>query len=286
MSLLSTGDRVAIVAPSHTFNDARLAAGIEWIRQRGLIPVELPDLRRPHRRFSAPTPVRLQRLVQALSAPEYDAVWIVRGGSGMLQLLDALGQAAIAPRPVIGFSDVTALFCALDRLGDWPLVHGPVLHSIVNTEAESLAHLEGLLFHDKATRIPGESWLPGNAEGALVGGNLALLAATCGTSHQLDATGRLVFLEEIGELPYRVERLVQQLISSGVFRGATGIVLGEFLNCTPPGDALWTLRDGLMELLEPLGIPVLAGLPIGHGRANYAFKWGQPARIHNAHLHF
>lgn len=289
MSLLTPGSRVAVVAPSHAFNEERLRFGMQWARGLGLELTPLPHLLEPHRRFASAPGRRLASLTAALSDPAFDAVWIVRGGSGMLQLLDLLPYDSLGARPIIGFSDVTALFCALDAqgTGPWPLIHGPVLHAVSQTDDSSLTALESLLMGEQGPRTwDGEAWAPGEASGGLVGGNLTLLTSTCGTRHQLRGEGRIILIEEIGELPYRVERMVQQLISAGVFDGAVGIALGEFRGCRPPENAGWTLRDGLMELLAPLGLPVTAGLPVGHGPRNHPFVWDAPAHLAGGRLHF
>lgn len=283
--ILRAGDRVAVVAPSHAFVEAKLAEGLGWARDLGLELIETPHLREPHRRFAAPHAARLESLAHALTSEDFDAVWVVRGGSGLLQLLDRL-PADLPARPVIGFSDVTALFCALDKRGVGPLVHGPVLHALPATDETSRHQLKGLLLDGSMPAWRGSSWQAGTAEGQLVGGNLTVLAAACGTPHQLCGKDRIILLEEIGELPYRVERCIQQLLSSGVFEGVAGVALGSFVDCHPPQGARWTLTDGLQELLLPLGVPVIADLPVGHGPTNHAFVWGTKARIEGDRLAF
>ena len=229
--------------------------------------------------FASSDAQRLDQLQHALSAPEFGAVWIARGGYGLTRILDALQLDRVQPRPVIGFSDVTALFSLLHMAGLGPCVHGPVLHSLPITGEDSLQHLWALLRGDPVEPLGGRSWVPGTVEADLVGGNLCLLAATCGTSAQLDATDQILVLEEVGEHPYRVDRMLQQLASAGVFQGVAGIAVGDLSSCRPPDDADWTLRDVLMDHVGHLGVPVLGDLPIGHGARNHAFVWGQAARI-------
>jgi muramoyltetrapeptide carboxypeptidase len=283
-SLLPPGSRVAVVAPSHAFDDAKLAEGMAWATTLDLDLVELPHMRATHRRFAAPLAARLESLTQALTDPDFDAVWVARGGSGLLQLVDHLPYPDIDDRPVLGFSDVTALFCALDRRGAATCVHAPVLHSLQGTDEASRAQLRALL-RGSATTWEGEAWSTGAAEGPLVGGNLTVLASTCGTRHQLRSEGRIVLLEEIGEHPYRVERSLQQLLSAGALDGARGIALGSFTSCEPPPSATWRLVDGLREMLLPLGIPIVADLPVGHGPTNHSFVWGTHTHIERGTLH-
>ncbi len=212
-------------------------------------------------------------------------MWIARGGYGLTRILDRLrGLSLPKDRPVIGFSDVTALFSALHRAGVGPLVHAPVVHSLSNTDADDRRQLWGLLRGEAPEPLHGSQWVAGDAEGWLCGGNLCLLASLCGTPWQIDARGAIVVLEEVGEHPYRIDRMVQQLRSSGFFEGVVGVALGEMVGCNPPEGADWTLRDVLTEHLAALGIPVLGELPIGHGARNRPFVWGARAQLADEHL--
>lgn len=276
--------RVAAVAPSHAYDPARLEAGLDVARGLGVDVHLVPDTLRPHRYFAAPDDHRLAQLVAALTDPGWDAVWMVRGGSGLTRLLPRIPWADLSPRPVIGFSDVVALHAGLWRHGLGPLVHGPVLHSLPTTDAASVRHLSALLHGEPLEPLSGETWAAGAAQGPLLGGNLCVLAALCGTPWQLSAAGAILVLEEIGEAPYRVDRSLQQLASAGVLDGVAGVALGTFTGCAPPEGAPWTLRDLVLEHLAPLGVPVLADLPIGHGVENRAFVWGRTARIDGGHL--
>ncbi|HEY9523149.1 MAG TPA: LD-carboxypeptidase, partial [Thermopolyspora sp.] len=138
----------------------------------------------------------------------------------------------------------------------------------------SLDRLRAALFAGSAPEpIPGtHAIVPGRAEGPLTGGNLCLLAALCGTPHAMRAEGRVVLLEDVGEAPYRIDRMLTQLLQAGCLDGVTGIALGTWVGC---GDALPVLT----ERLAPLGVPVLAGLPIGHGTPQFSTWLGPHAVI-------
>ena len=202
---------IAVVAPSHAFDPGRLRRGLAIARAAGFDVQPLPDLMQPVRYLAASDDHRAGQLVQALTSDAYDAVWMVRGGSGLGRILDRLDEVALSPsRPVIGFSDVTSLFCALHQRGGGPLIHGPVLHSLEQTEVADRDHLWDLLRGRAPAPMAGQAWAEGEAEGWLCGGNLCVLASLCGTRWQLDATGAIVVLEEIGEHPYRIDRSLQQ----------------------------------------------------------------------------
>ena len=269
---------IAVVAPCSIYDEERLRRGMGIAAARGYRLEPLPGLLDPHFYLAAHDDVRAEQLQRALTSPDYGAVWVARGGCGMTRILDRLDFDAMDPdRPVIGFSDVTALLTTLHARRGGPIIHGPVVHSLPVTDDDSLDHLFAMLAGQKSASIQGERWLGGEAEGWLAGGNLCLLAATAGTGWQLRADGAILVLEEVGEAAFRIDRMLQQLESAGVFEGVRGVALGELYKCTTAEG--WTLRDLLMERFERLRSPVLGDLPIGHGARNRAFPIGAPARI-------
>jgi len=278
------GAPIAVVAPASAYDPQRLAAGLRILTDLGYAPEVIGAEARPHLSFAAPDDERLALLVGALSAPEYAAVWAVRGGYGVTRLLDQIPWGRLKARPVLGFSDLTPLLdaCA-NRLGS-PAIHGPVVHSLSSTDDTSLRHLDDLLQGRPTAPIPGEAWVSGDASGPVVGGNLCLLAATCGTPFQVDTSGAILVLEEVGEPAYRVDRMLTQLRSAGMLDEIVGVAVGRMTACNAPVDASWSVADFLREQLCHLGVPVLANLPIGHGAANRAFAVREQGRIRGSSL--
>ncbi|MCA9571428.1 MAG: LD-carboxypeptidase [Myxococcales bacterium] len=281
--MIPRGAPIAVIAPCGAYDPDRFAHGLRIAADRGHDLRPLPGLLQPHRYLAAPDDVRLAHIVEALSDPAYAAVWVARGGYGLTRILDRLDPADLARKPIIGFSDVTALFAKLYAHGLGPCVHGPVVHSLPITDAASLDALFALLDGER-TDLAGEMWVEGAVEAPVVGGNLCLLAATAGTPDQLDASGHILVLEEIGEPGYRMDRLLQQCRSAGVFDGVVGVVLGELVSCRAPEGADWTVEDMVREHLEALGVPVLAGVPVGHGARNHPFVWGDRAALRDGRL--
>ena len=281
--LVPAGAPIAVVAPSGAHDVARFEAGLDIARGLGFDLRPTEGMLRPHRYLAAPDDVRRRQLRHALTRPDVAAVWAARGGYGLTRIIDTLDTRGVARRPVIGFSDLTALFCAL-RGTEATCVHGPVVHSLPITDEPSLDHLARLLGGRPLEPLEGTPWVEGRAVGPLLGGNLCLLAATCGTPHQLDAAGSLLVLEEIGEPAYKLDRMLQQLVSAGVFHGVAGVLVGELTDCRLPPGADYPLRDIFLDHLQPLGVPVLAELPIGHGGANRAFAWGRVGRLEGGRL--
>jgi muramoyltetrapeptide carboxypeptidase len=227
--------------------------------------------------LAAPDDRRLTDLCDALADPAVAAVWCLRGGYGSGRLLEALAAVPVPTQPklLIGYSDITALQAFLDRLG-WPALHAAMPASdllLPGREADARALFtllrQGLRRGDllAPALLPGAWCVPGTASGRLVGGNLSLVAALCGTPWQLRTAGALLFLEEVGEAAYRVDRCLVQLRQAGLLQAAAGFVLGSF---TDGDDAAPVLR----EHLAGLGKPVLAGWPTGHGTPHQPLPLG------------
>ncbi len=233
--------------------------------------------------------VRLRDLQGALDDPGNDAIWLLRGGYGVMRILPALDLAPLAerPRPLIGFSDNTALHLAARRLGVVTF-HGPhpappdlpafAVRELRRQLEEPVA--AGPLPFPSGGPARAETLVPGSAVGRLVGGNLSLLAATVGAPWQLDARDAILFLEEVAEPAYRVDRLLTQLLTAGVLDGVRGIAVGAFSEGPDEGrDDLPTTREILLDRLGSLGVPLADGYPFGHIAESWTLPVGVLARL-------
>jgi muramoyltetrapeptide carboxypeptidase len=268
--------RIGIVAPSGAFDRQRLDQSMELVRDWGFELVPGPHLFSRHRYTAGTAVERGADLAWALTAPGLDAAWFVRGGFGTIHLLSDLPWTDMDGRPVFGFSDATALFCAMAANGVKGAVHSPVLYSLsdhVDDESRAAMRLAlgGLPLQLNAEQLSG-STVP--IQGPVVGGNLCTLASLAGTPWALRAHGSILVLEDVAEPPYKLDRLLTQLRYSGALDGVLAVVLGEFTGCTVPEDADWSLRDLLLDLLKPLGVPIWSKLPVGHGSANRPWYHG------------
>ncbi|HEU5161465.1 MAG TPA: LD-carboxypeptidase [Streptosporangiaceae bacterium] len=293
---LRPGDTVAVVAPSGPVDPARLAAGCATLRDLGLHVVVGEHVRaRVTLAETEPVPPGWQALAgtdadraadlrDAWCDPAVRAVLCARGGYGSTRVLDHLDWAALAgamaaqgPKILHGSSDITALHVAFGRRLGVTTSFGPMVAAILaDREPVSTEHARAALF-GAAAPVRGRRALAGGcAEGVLTGGNLALLAALAGTPDAAEpATGRIAFLEDVAEPPYRVDRMLGQLLRAGWFAGVAGIALGTWVDCGTPAelDAVFAARFG------PLGVPVLAGLPVGHGAPQLTIELGARARL-------
>jgi muramoyltetrapeptide carboxypeptidase len=279
---------VAAFAGSSPF-DATLAwRGLAFLRSRYRVRFDRSLFER--KGYLAGDDARRRReLERALGDPEVRALVAVRGGYGLSRIAHGLDWGAVArhPRWIVGFSDVTALHVELARLGV-ASVHGPMIAALgrgdawtrdrwVHTLESPLAPLafEGL-------RV----WAPGRAEGPLVGGNLSLLHACAAAGRLVLPPAAVVLLEDVGERPYRLDRMLTTLAEGGHFRHAAGVLVGDFSDCAPGPDGT-RAEDVLRERLGGLGIPVLAGAPVGHDRYNHPVvlgrRWRLDAEARSAH---
>jgi muramoyltetrapeptide carboxypeptidase len=275
---LRPGDPVTVVAPASPFDRASFEAGVEVIGRRYRVHYD-PGLLARHRYLAGSDARRLEELGRALADTASRAVFCARGGYGMMRLLPGLEGAPLAAKPVIGFSDITALHQFLERRG-LVSIHGPVLTQLSRLEASTHARLFQLL--ESATPAPdltgAETYVDGMAEGPLLGGNLAVLTRLLGTPYLAPLEGAVLLLEDVGERPYRLDRMWTHLALAGVFRQVRGIVLGEFIGCDEK-EADYSGADLLRELAAATGLPCAAGFPIGHGSRNEAVPLGVRVRL-------
>jgi muramoyltetrapeptide carboxypeptidase len=256
---------------------ARLLAGVEVLAALGA-QIELDaTVHLALGYLAGPDDVRAQAVVSALESPEVDIVWAARGGYGCVRLLPLLERAigAAPTKPLVGFSDVTALLGARARAFGLA-VHGPVVSQLSTVDSPSMqALLSALGAQTSASRelFAGQRWLSrGSAHGPLLGGNLTVLASLVGTPWAPSLAGAVVVLEDVGEVAYRVDRCVQQLLYGAGLAQCAALVLGTFSGVSAQEQT--SIDAFFAELGRGLGVPVLAGAPVGHTDANAAFVLG------------
>jgi muramoyltetrapeptide carboxypeptidase len=289
---LVPGDRVAVVAPAGPVPPEAFAAGIARLRQRYRVDYDEAVLSRTGF-LAGSDDRRAAELLRWLGEPDVKALFCARGGYGVLRILPALDRAARAllqrPLPLVGFSDATALLAWAVGAGV-RAVHGPVISQLERLGDGDLAALWALL-EDPSPAPPWTGLVPlsrgagdGRAEGPLLGGNLEVLSRLVGTRWQPDWRGAVVLLEEVGERPYRIDRTLTQLELAGRFAGAVGLVIGDLVRCEEPPGA-WpgqpspTALEVVAERLSGLGVPVLAGAPLGHADRNRPLAIGARVAI-------
>lgn len=284
---LRPGARVALVAPAGPLPSGAAERAADRVRALGWEPVLGAHAQSRHRYLSGTDAERLADLHAALSG-DNEGIWCLRGGYGTMRLLAALDLAPLRerPRPLIGFSDNTALHLAVQRLGVVSF-HGPHPAAPEFEEYSVRGLLAAVATAAPAGEVPSppgagprRTLASGTAEGRLVGGNLSLLAATVGTPVQARTRGAILFIEEVGEPAYRIDRLLSQLLLAGVLDGVAGVVVGAINECPDAGAGDATPpEDVLRDRLAGLGVPVACGFPFGHVPANWTLPLGIRARL-------
>ena len=272
---LRKGDRVAVVAPSGPFDRPSFEKGLAVLATR-YQPVFTERIFEAHRYLAGADVARSLELASVLGDDSIRAVFAARGGFGAMHLLSALRLSS--PKHLVGFSDFTALHCAAQKHG-WRSVHAPVLTQLGKQPPEVIERLFALLEGHAVAPLTGLRTVgAGVAEGPLVGGNLSVLTRLIGTPWLPELRGAVLLLEDVGEKPYRLDRMWTHLQLAGLFVGVRAIVFGEFTGCDEK-DAGYGSAEVLDELAARLGIPCAAGFRIGHGEVNQPVMLGATARL-------
>jgi muramoyltetrapeptide carboxypeptidase len=294
---LARGSRVALVAPAGPLLEQDDIARAEALcRALDYEPVLGAHARGHFGYFSGTDEERLADLNAALQDPAIDAIWCIRGGYGVTRILDGINFEALVrrPRPVVGYSDITALLAGVVRRAGMVAFHGPTARAEmppftrrhfakVLTGVEPAGRLEPLPTpgdvlvprNDRVTVIHG-----GRAEGVLAGGNLSLLQCLIGTRYFPDLDGAMLVLEDVNEDLYRIDRMLAHLRAVGALAGLRGVLIGRFTGLKRHmDDGSLGVDQVLTHYLGPLGIPVLNGLPIGHIDDQWTIPLGVRARV-------
>ncbi len=281
-SYLAAGARVGLIAPSSPFDPADFERGVAVLCVRYDVSFDSCILDRAGY-FAGDDAKRLAALQAAIDDRSLDGIVAARGGYGSTRLLSRLDRSALAQRPklLVGFSDISALHAvwARERVLS---VHGNMVAALGRSHpalAERyLRALEGD-FPDAYSGL--HTIVSGEAEGVLLGGNLTVLTALLATPHALPCEGAILFFEDIGERPYRIDRMLTTWRDAGAFAGVQGIVLGAFVQGEPGADGVRT-EDVLAERLGDLGVPVVSGLAAGHLDDNVELPFGRRVQLNGA----
>ena len=294
---LKRGDLVALFNPSGFADDALIQRATANLERQGFRVMHSVHLRASRGNTAGTVGQRLTDLHALFANREVRALWAARGGSGTAQLLPYIDYALVAqnPKVVIGYSDLTSLLLALHQKTGLVTFHGPVGSS--GFTPFTVAHLDAILVEGRAPYLmtTAEEHMKraaaepnfvqrvlrgGRAEGRLVGGNLSVLASLIGTPYLPDPRQSLLFLEEISEAPYRVERMLTQLAQSGALDRATGAMLGVFVKGdTPVGEESLSLPQALDDHFVARPIPSAYGLSFGHIASQWVLPMGIRARF-------
>ncbi len=281
---LSPGDTIAIVAPAGPLDDAPHARHLEGcevlLRGEGFRTVRRADIEARAGYLAGDDDRRAAELMQFIEDSSVAAIHCARGGYGVARILHRLDPERVraAAKPLLGFSDITSLLLWQRRCAGLVGFHAPMLASA--TEAQLSETLQLLMGREPLPyALIGTPGGGGRARGRLIGGNLSLLSASIGTPWEIVTRGAILLIEEVGEQPYRIDRMLQQLRAAGKLDVLAGVALGEFLNC---GDDRYpdpSAGQVLREVFGEFDIPLVSDLPVGHGLENRPWPFGVRAEI-------
>lgn len=297
--VLKAGDTVGLITPSTYVNDPdQIATAERTVQYFGLKMKMGRNVRKQTGYVGGTIAERVSDLHDMFRDPEVKAVFTIRGGYGSGQLLDNIDYDLIRrnPKIFIGYSDITAMHLAIHQKTGLVTFHGPVTLSKFTGYTQE--HFRKALFDAKpigtVTNPPSSDPLrpahslrtvkPGKARGRLIGGNLSLIASLMGTPYEIDTRGKILFIEDVDEQPYSIDRMLTQLRLAGKLRNAAGIIFGECLDCKPRDykpsfNSTFSLGQVVDNILGELNIPVLSGLTIGHTEDQLTLPLGMMAAL-------
>lgn len=301
---LKEGDRIALVAPGSYISESELQDSVKNLSDLGFQVTFSERLTLQNGYFSGTDAQRAEDLMEMFEREDVDAIMCVRGGYGCARILPLLDYNIIRKNPkiLIGYSDVTALLYGIFKKTGLITFHGPVATSTFNEF--SVNNFKGVLMNPQSnkklfnTNPPSDeniygvqTLVEGKAKGRLIGGNLSIMVSLIGTKYDVDYSNKIIFIEEIGEEPYRIDRMLTQLIQADKFKKAAGIMMGIFSKCEPKEkDPSFSKSFSLMEVLKDrfsgFKIPVIYGMSFGHVKDKFTIPFGALAELDTSEQSF
>lgn len=296
---LRFGDRVALVTPGSYISESELQESVTNLSDLGFEVTFSEKLLLQNGYLSGTDKERAEDLMDMFQHEDVKGIVCARGGYGCARILPLLDYDLIRkfPKVLIGYSDITALLYGIYQKSGLITFHGPVSISTFNDY--SVSNFDKVLMHPKKgttftnsnsnvdENIYGvKTIVGGKGEGRLVGGNLSIMLSLIGTEYDVDYSNKIIFIEEIGEEPYRIDRMLTQLIQAGKFDNAAGIMMGIFDKCeakqkNPSFSKSFSLMDVLMDRLSNLKIPVVYGMSFGHVKDKFTIPFGALAELNS-----
>lgn len=287
---LKLGDTIGIVAPGSPTTEEKVEKAYKKLKEMGFKVKLGKSCYSKYGYLAGRDELRAEDLNSMFRDTEVDGIICLRGGYGTIRILELLDYNLIRanPKVFVGYSDITAIHIAINQISNLVTFHGPMAESDLAGDISkfSLESLFNSILHedfDGNLKNPTEELITingGVAEGQIIGGNLSLIASTIGTPYEIDTKGKIIFIEEIGEEPYRIDRMLNQLKLSNKLQEAEGIILGNFSNCMPEDpDMSLTLEEVIDDLIRPLNKPTLYNLQAGHCDPNITIPFGVRVRL-------
>lgn len=291
--VLEKGDTIGVVAPSSPEKKEKLYKATKVIENLGFRVVHGQSCHEKHGYLAGDDELRAFDINSMFRNPRVNAIFCMRGGYGASRILDLIDYNTIYKNPKIfmGYSDITALHIAIIQKSELITFHGPMLTSdLISSKFEEYtkaAMLKALTnpvplgeIIPPRGKVKPSMLYPGNAQGEIIGGNLSLLVSTLGTPYEIDTRGKILLIEETGEKPYKIDRMLTQLRLSGKLYDVEGIALCQFTDCCAcDTDESLSLDEVFEEILLPLKKPIIKNVYTGHGEGMATIPMGVRGRI-------
>lgn len=279
MSILQSGDKIGIIAPSGGLGDKDLTPFINLLKSWGIDTALADNLRSSYRYMAGSNSERAQELNRMINDSSIKALFCLRGGAGATHILSAVDYAALqnSPKPIIGLSDSTALQNAVFSLSASPSLTGFLpLYDTHDGQVDSYmaAELKHALFDNHRRLSAGKALIKGSAKGKIVGGCLSVFMQLCGTPYFPDLRDKILLIEDVGEKTYKIDLMLRQLKSQPNFSAVKGIIFGAFTDCPIKDFNDGSIDDCLADFISDLSIPVIADFPYGHIPQRYILPLG------------
>ncbi|ABR46703.1 peptidase U61, LD-carboxypeptidase A [Alkaliphilus metalliredigens QYMF] len=288
---LKKGDTIGVIAPSSPALPEKVTGANKKLEEMGFKVKMASSCYETHGYLAGQDKLRADDLNDMFKDKEIDGIICLRGGYGAPKIVDKIDYEAIKanPKVFVGYSDITSLHIAMNQISGLVTFHGPMAATDIAGGLDDFSEKEfiraitnpepmGMIQNPNGIKV--QTLVGGEAKGTIIGGNLALLTATMGTPYEVDTKGKLLLIEEIGEEPYRVDRMLTQLALGGKFKDAAGIILGDWNDCDPQKHkSSLSLMEVFKEIIVPFGKPTIYDLKAGHCRPKVTVPFGV-----NAHL--
>jgi muramoyltetrapeptide carboxypeptidase len=279
-SKLNPGDAVGVISPAGPVNRSELEADVHFLETKGFTVHVAPHVYDRQDYLAGNDEDRLLDLEAMFRNTEIKAVFCSRGGYGSMRLLDRIDYGLIRKNPkiIVGYSDITALLSGILKKAGLITFHGPLVRGLSSLPESTWQNLMRMISSPGPVSfapLVGYPLSGGKTTGLLMGGNLSLICMLVGTPFMPNLSGCILFIEDRGEVLYRIDRMLTHLTLSKSLEGIRGVVAGHFSGCGEPA----AIDDLIKERFQPMGIPIAGGFPLGHGPDNTTLPLGIPAEL-------
>ena len=281
---LKANDEVIIIAPARKVDKKLLTFSLQLLKKWGLVPLLSKNLMQDNGIFAGSKILRHQDFQWALDHPSAKAIWCFRGGYGTTQIIEEINPARFLKNPkwIIGFSDITNFHCFSNIILNTASLHATMPINTQSNTYYTLNSLKNFLINQKICykiKSNKENKL-GEVEATLIGGNLSVLCATLGTNYQPDFENKILFIEDIDEYLYKIDRMIWQLKYAGIFHQIAGLIIGHFTNIKDNSISFGkSLEEIILEKVNEFNFPVIFDFPAGHENENLSIPFGMKLKL-------